>query len=151
MPPDAVDPSGHIPIVCPALVNPVERGFAVDLSRPGGNITGFTLMHAELNAKRLELLRTAFPHISKVAALVNPTSPGHKWGLEQIETAARTLGLGSVARVEARRRGLARGASGGLFENRRRGRCPRGTVLSLPPGHNRARQRGAFARHLPRA
>jgi putative tryptophan/tyrosine transport system substrate-binding protein len=46
------------------LMDPVQRGFAASLSRPGGNITGLTLMHTELNAKRLELLRTACPYIT---------------------------------------------------------------------------------------
>ena len=41
----ALDPKGHTPIVSPVLMDPVERGFAISLSRPGGNITGFTLMH----------------------------------------------------------------------------------------------------------
>ena len=54
----------RIPIVAPALMNPVEQGFALSLARPGRNITGFTLMHTEHNAKRLELLHTAFPHIT---------------------------------------------------------------------------------------
>jgi putative ABC transport system substrate-binding protein len=58
--PAATDPRGHVPIVGPALMNPVERGFAVSLARPGRNITGFTLMHTELNGKRLQLLRTTF-------------------------------------------------------------------------------------------
>ena len=58
-------------------------------------------MHTELNAKRLELLHTAFPHITAVTALVNPSAPSHKLALEQTETAARLLGLGSVAIVEA--------------------------------------------------
>jgi putative tryptophan/tyrosine transport system substrate-binding protein len=93
--------SGHIPIVSPVMMNPVERGFASSLARPGGNITGFTLMHTELNAKRLELLREAFPHITAVTALVNPLAPGHKLAFEQTETAARSMGLGSIARVEA--------------------------------------------------
>jgi putative ABC transport system substrate-binding protein len=99
--PDAAAASDRIPIVAPALVDPVQRGLASSLSRPGGNITGFTLMHTELNAKRLELLRTAFPLITAVTALVNPANPAHKLGFEQIETAARLLGLGSVGRVEA--------------------------------------------------
>ena len=43
--PAAYDPNGRIPIVSPVLMDPVERGFAISLSRPGGNITGFTLMH----------------------------------------------------------------------------------------------------------
>jgi putative tryptophan/tyrosine transport system substrate-binding protein len=96
-----VDPSGRMPILSPVMMDPVERGFAVSLSRPGGNITGFTLMHTELNAKRLELLRTAFPHISAVTALVNPANPAHKLAFEETETAARSLGLGSVAKAEA--------------------------------------------------
>src|SRR5437868_12250298 len=70
----ALDPKGQTPIVAPSLMDPVERGFAVSLSRPGGNITGFTLMHTELNGKRLELLHTAFPQIATVSALTNPLS-----------------------------------------------------------------------------
>jgi putative ABC transport system substrate-binding protein len=99
--PNAVDATDRIPIVVPVMMNPVERGWASSLSRPGGNITGFTLMHTELNAKRLELLRTAFPHITAVTALVNPSAPGHKLSFEQTETAAQSLGLGSVGRAEA--------------------------------------------------
>ena len=101
LPPDAVDPSGHVPIVSARLVDPVERGHALSLARPGRNITGFTLMHAELNGKRLELLHTAFPHITAVTALVNPKEPGSKLTFEQIETAAQLLGLGHIARAEA--------------------------------------------------
>jgi putative ABC transport system substrate-binding protein len=98
---NAVDPSGHVPVVSPALMDPVERGFALSLARPGGNITGFTLMHTELNGKRLELLRAAFPQITAIIALVNPANPGSKLAFEQTETAARSLGLGNVRRVEA--------------------------------------------------
>jgi putative ABC transport system substrate-binding protein len=55
----------------------------------------------ELNAKRLELLRTAFPSITMAAALINPANAAQKLAFEQTETAARSLGLRSVARVEA--------------------------------------------------
>jgi putative tryptophan/tyrosine transport system substrate-binding protein len=99
--PAAYDQNGHIPIVSPVLMDPVERGFAASLPRPGRNITGFTLMHAELNGKRLDLLRSAFPHITTVAALVNPASSSHKLAFEQTDTSARSIGLGSVRRVEA--------------------------------------------------
>ena len=98
---NTVDPSGRIPIVSPVLMDPVQRGFAVSLARPGGNITGFTLMHTELNGKRLDLLRSAFPHVTTVAALVNPANPSHKLAFEETETAARSLGLENVRRVEA--------------------------------------------------
>jgi putative ABC transport system substrate-binding protein len=93
--------SGHIPIVAPVVMDPVQRGFASSLSRPGGNFTGFTLMHAELNAKRLDLLRESFPQITAVAALVDPANPAYKLALEQTETAARSMGLGGVVRAEA--------------------------------------------------
>src|SRR5215831_5768291 len=85
----------------PSVDGPVEQGFASSLARRGGNITGFTLMHTELNGKRLELLRTAFPQITAVSALVNPANAASKLAFEQTETAARSLGLGNVRRVEA--------------------------------------------------
>jgi putative ABC transport system substrate-binding protein len=93
--------SGHIPLVGPVVLDPVQRGLASSLSRPGGNFTGFTLMHTELNGKRLDLLRIAFPHIAAVTALVDPSNPAHKLAFEQTETAARSMGLRGVARVEA--------------------------------------------------
>jgi putative ABC transport system substrate-binding protein len=58
-------------------------------------------MHAELNAKRLDLLRESFPQITAVAALVDPANPAYKLALEQTETAARSMGLGGVVRAEA--------------------------------------------------
>jgi putative ABC transport system substrate-binding protein len=97
--PDAVDPRGHVPVVSATLRDPVEQGFATSLARPGRNITGFTLMHAELNGKRLELLRTAFPQVTTIAAMVNPSASN--LAFEQIETAARSMGLGNIQRVEA--------------------------------------------------
>ena len=99
--PDAVAATDRIPIVAPTLMDPVERGLAASFARPGGNITGFTLMHTELNGKRLDLLRTAFPQITAVSVLVNPANAGDKLAFEQTETAARALGLGNLRRVEA--------------------------------------------------
>jgi putative ABC transport system substrate-binding protein len=63
--PDAAAVTERIPIVAPALGDPVGQGFALSLARPGRNITGFTVQ-AELNGKRLELLRTAFPQITAI-------------------------------------------------------------------------------------
>jgi putative ABC transport system substrate-binding protein len=97
----AVTATDRIPIVSPVMMDPVERGFAASLSRQGRNITGLTLMHTELNAKRLDFLRAAFPHITTITALVNPANPSHKLAFEETETAARSMGLGSVARAEA--------------------------------------------------
>jgi putative ABC transport system substrate-binding protein len=58
-------------------------------------------MHTELNGKRLQLLRTTFPDITAVSALVNPANTASKLAFEQTETAARLMGLGDGARVEA--------------------------------------------------
>jgi putative ABC transport system substrate-binding protein len=99
--PNAIDATDRIPIVATAMMDPVQRGLAASLARPGGNLTGFTLMHTELNAKRLELLHTAFPHITAVTALVNPSAPSHKLALDQTKTAAQSMGLASFATAEA--------------------------------------------------
>jgi putative ABC transport system substrate-binding protein len=93
--------SGRVPVVIPTLFDPVGQGIASSLSRPGGNVTGFTLMTAELDAKRLELLRTAFPQITAVSALVDPSNPPQLLMLERIAQAAKSIGLGSLGRVEA--------------------------------------------------
>jgi putative ABC transport system substrate-binding protein len=98
---DAVAATDLIPIVSPTLMDPVQEGLALSLARPGGNITGFTLMRTELNGKRLDLLRTAFPQITAVSALVNPLNRGSKLALQQTETATRSLGLGNVRMIEA--------------------------------------------------
>jgi putative tryptophan/tyrosine transport system substrate-binding protein len=124
---NTVDPSGRVPILSPVMQDPVQRGFAVSLARPGGNITGFTLMHAELNTKRLELLRTAFPHITTVTALVNPSNPSWKLAFEQTETAARSMGLGGVAIVEAESAAALRASRPAVFSGA-------SAVVVLPDG-----------------
>jgi putative ABC transport system substrate-binding protein len=125
---DTVDPSGHVPVVIPVMAtDPVRRGFAASLARPGGEITGFTLMHTELNAKRLELLRAAFPNITTVTALVNPAYPAGKLGFENIETAARSLGLGNVARVDAGSTAALRALRPAVFSGT-------GAVIVVPDG-----------------
>jgi putative ABC transport system substrate-binding protein len=72
-----------------------------NLSRPGGNVTGFSLMHKELSAKRLEMLRTAFPDISAVAVLRNPSTPASATTFRATEEAARSIGSVTVATVLA--------------------------------------------------
>ena len=58
--------------------DPVEAGLVNSFSRPGGNFTGATYMSYEVNAKRVELLREAFPHVTRVAILSNPLHPGEQ-------------------------------------------------------------------------
>ena len=84
-------------------------------------------MHAELNAKRVELLRTAFPQITAVTALVNPAGPSSKFSFAQIDTAARLLGLGNVHRVEAENLAALRALGPAIFSGA-------GAVVIVPAG-----------------
>ncbi len=81
-----------IPIVMSGgNVDPVEAGFVVSLARPGGNITGLINLQTDLHPKRLELLKEAFPRISRVAILWNP--PQQKQAMKEVEAAAQSLGI----------------------------------------------------------
>ena len=83
-----------IPIVMAASGgDPVALGFAASLNKPGGNVTGMLLFSLELNAKRLQLLKYAFPAITRVAVLVNPTSAIGPTGLRNTQEAAKLLGV----------------------------------------------------------
>jgi len=80
----------------------VASGFATSLARPGGNLTGLTLISPELSGKRIELLREAAPRLTQLAVLWNPSNPSHGETLKESETRARTLGLRTLP-VEVRR------------------------------------------------
>ena len=82
-----------IPIIMPAASDPVGAGFVASLARPGGNITGLTGYSPELNGKRLEILKEAFPKLSRVALLLSPNFPGSTLDLKETQSAARSLGL----------------------------------------------------------
>src|SRR6266576_1556730 len=67
-----------IPIVMMgAGLDPVEAGHVGSLARPGGNITGVTLLSRELGGKRLELLKEAVPKVARVAVLYEPAAPSN--------------------------------------------------------------------------
>lgn len=83
--------------------DPVGSGLAASLGRPGGNVTGVSaLVGYEIIGKRLELLRTLVPGLSRVTVLSNPDNPSHAEGLREARTGARSLGL-EVHVLEARR------------------------------------------------
>jgi len=82
-----------IPIVFIIGFDPVEVGLVTSLNRPGGNLTGVTVLGVELGSKRLELLHELAPSANIVAALVNPNTPAAETQSTDLHTAARTLGL----------------------------------------------------------
>jgi len=82
-----------VPIVMALVGDPVRSGIVVSLAQPGGNITGVTNLAPELVPKRLELLKEAVPHASRVAFLWNPANQDQVAHFEGAEAGARALGL----------------------------------------------------------
>jgi putative ABC transport system substrate-binding protein len=88
--------TSSIPIVFTVGFDPVEVGLVASMNRPGGNITGVSILDVELGPKRLELLRELVPKAAIVAVLVNPADPVRAGNISRaVQTAARTLGLQS--------------------------------------------------------
>jgi putative ABC transport system substrate-binding protein len=87
-----------IPIVMTVVGDPIALGFIASLARPGGQITGLTQLSTELNAKRLALLKEAFPKVSRMAVLFDTAASvqGVPTPLRDTRTAARALGVNLV-------------------------------------------------------
>jgi putative tryptophan/tyrosine transport system substrate-binding protein len=83
-----------IPVVFTTANDPVGDGQVASLARPGGNLTGFSLLALDLNGKRLELLKEAFPKIEVVAFLTRLGTPTGEQRFKDAEVAAKGLGLG---------------------------------------------------------
>jgi putative ABC transport system substrate-binding protein len=81
--------------------DPDESGFVASLARPGGNITGQSILSAELAGKRLELLRELIPGLRSIAVLSNPMNPAHVVQMKSTEAAVKALRMTHHA-VEAR-------------------------------------------------
>ena len=81
-----------IPIVFGVGSDPVSIGLVESFSRPGGNVTGVTLMTALMEPKRLGLLRELVPGVPLVGVLLNPVFPPAARQLQELEQAARTIG-----------------------------------------------------------
>jgi putative tryptophan/tyrosine transport system substrate-binding protein len=85
-----------IPIVVAAAGDPVGNGLVTSLARPGGNITGLSQLETETAGKRLELLREMVPGLRRLAILVNPNNPAAGLERDEVQIAARALGLPSA-------------------------------------------------------
>ena len=89
----AVKATQTIPIVMAATGDPVAAGLATSFAKPGGNVTGVSGMWLELSAKRLALLKEAFPKLTNATVLWNPVRPDNKPEVAAMQTAARTLNV----------------------------------------------------------
>jgi putative ABC transport system substrate-binding protein len=82
-----------IPIVFAVHADPVGLGHVASLARPGGNITGLTIILTDLVAKQLEILKEAVPQATRIGVLFSPTAPSHRPALQAVETAGARLGV----------------------------------------------------------
>jgi putative ABC transport system substrate-binding protein len=112
-----------IPIVFMSHADPLGTGHVASLARPGGNITGLSLMMTETNVKLLELFKEAVPKISRAAVVFDPSTPSHIPGLAALTAAGPTLDIriqaipvSSASEYEAAFVTMVReGAEGALF------------------------------------
>jgi putative tryptophan/tyrosine transport system substrate-binding protein len=90
----AKEATATIPIAFVAGFDPVEIGLVASMSRPGGNITGVSILDVELGPKRLQLLHELVPNATVVAVLVNPSDPARaETTSKELQAAANSLGL----------------------------------------------------------
>ncbi|HEY7168509.1 MAG TPA: ABC transporter substrate-binding protein [Candidatus Binatia bacterium] len=113
-----------IPIVMTGTSDPVGTGLVTSLSRPGGNITGLSILAPDLAEKRLELLRRVVPRASVVGVLWNPTNAGNINEWEQTRRAAKSMKMTLVSREVRQPRDIE-----AAFE--RNGPAPLDAVLTL--------------------
>jgi putative ABC transport system substrate-binding protein len=92
-----VEPARHatktIPIVFATHADPVGVGHVASLARPGGNITGLSMLLTDLSTKELQIIREALPHSSRIGVLWNPTTPSHVPALEATEATGEKFGI----------------------------------------------------------
>ena len=105
------------PIVFVAMVDPVGNRVVPNLAHPGGNVTGLSLMAADISAKRLELLHEMIPSLNDVVVLVNPLTTAHPAMFRSTEESAIKLGI-KVTSVEARTPGEIENAFASLATKR---------------------------------
>jgi putative ABC transport system substrate-binding protein len=110
-----------IPIVFVTGTDPVEDGLIASLARPGGNVTGVSMMFVEMTPKRLELLSDLVPKIKAIALLVNPKNANAERVMRDMQEAVRAKGMqlhiakaGSEKEIETAYAGLVQLRVGGL-------------------------------------
>jgi putative ABC transport system substrate-binding protein len=111
-----------IPIIFTQIYDPVGSGFVASLTRPGGNITGFTLGEFSMGGKILEVLKEVAPRVNRVAVILNLEQPPHVAMWRSIEATAPLFGvrltpadMQGPAEIEHTIEAFARGPNGGLI------------------------------------
>jgi putative tryptophan/tyrosine transport system substrate-binding protein len=89
----AKDATRTLPIVMAAVNDPIAPGFIASFQRPGGNITGLSILSSEIAGRRLQLLKEMVPDLVRVAILSNPSNPADALLRKQTQAAAQSLGI----------------------------------------------------------
>jgi ABC-type uncharacterized transport system substrate-binding protein len=89
----AKDATTTIPIVIAGVGDPAGSGLVASLARPGGNVTGVSVLQPEVVGKQLEFLTDVLPTVSRVAVLWNPANPAHALNVRAAEVAAQAVGV----------------------------------------------------------
>jgi len=100
----AKEATSTIPIVFSAVSDPVRLGLVPSLNRPGGNVTGMSLLNAELVAKTAQLLKETVPAAAVIAFLVNPSGPSAEIYVKEAPVTARAGGPDTGAQRQHRAR-----------------------------------------------
>jgi putative ABC transport system substrate-binding protein len=131
-----------IPIVFVTADDPVATSLVASLNRPGGNVTGVSVLN-EVGAKRVELLHELIPHASSIAVLLNPEHPTAARDSEDVQNAAVSLGL----KIEVLRASTAQELDGALASSAQSGVKP--FIVMPDPYFNSQREQiiGLAARH----
>jgi len=82
-----------IPIVIAVAADPLGSGLVDSLARPGGNITGLSMMMVEISSKRLQLLKEAIPGLRRLGVLWDPSLPWHSKAVEALAAPAKSMGV----------------------------------------------------------
>jgi putative tryptophan/tyrosine transport system substrate-binding protein len=100
--------TSSVPVVMVPVADPVGIGLVPSLGRPGGNITGLADLHADLVAKRLEILKDLVPSALQVAVLLNPANPAHALQLKALQAAAPAVSVTVLPREVSEPTGIDR-------------------------------------------
>jgi putative tryptophan/tyrosine transport system substrate-binding protein len=112
-----------VPVVFLQVSDPVEQGFVASITKPGGNLTGFSMYEFSIGGKWVDLLKEIAPNLGRVAVLSNPeTSPQSKFFMRSVEAAAPSRGVRAIAipvsattEIEAALQNFSREPNGGLI------------------------------------
>jgi ABC-type uncharacterized transport system substrate-binding protein len=112
-----------VPVVFVQVSDPVEQGFVASITKPGGNLTGFSAYEFSVGGKWVDLLKEIAPSLTRVAVMFNPdTSPQSKFFMRSVEAAAPSHGLQAIAtpvrtttEIEAALQNFSREPNGGLI------------------------------------